>query len=539
MLNNVKKLDNYFRNYDEEKVRIHLIFLTLIIGLVAQVYSYSNELIFMPNFGDPASRLDSSRRFYDSMTPGIWNQIGTVWLPAHMILLIPFTWISILWETGIAGCIIGYMSYTIAAIVVYKTIYLITKDKLSSIIGWAVYALNPNILFLQTTAMSEPVFFMFILLALYYLVKLTDSHNDMDMLKSSFFMMCSVATRYESWFILGVTAVFIFYYYFKRKNYPIKHSIIFVSVSAAFIGYWLYHNWTRYGDPLEFQRGKYSLLHHANAFLKANLLPTKDNLFLSFDFYNKSLFLNMGYFIVFLFLLGLIAYFIKYKFKSDALFPYILLIIYPFSVYSLFVGQNVMLLPNTEPSGFVHSRYGLAMLPAMSIFSGFFYAFAKESKFVKPFEFRKYFLGAFILFIFVSQISFWSAYFPQHISSLSELDYGSREMFHKMKSVSEYLAEKYDGGNILMDEVIIRLLPSCLVPYKDRIFPYTWDLGEKTLNNPSYFVRWIIVDKNAVKNNTIALHSDEVYEKIQDNRNFLENFKVVYSKDGIEVYKKR
>ena len=108
-----------------------------------------------------------------------------------------------------------------------------------------------------------------------------------------------------------------------------------------------------------------------------------------------------------------------------------------------------------------------------------------------------------------------------------------------MKSVSEYLAEKYDGGNILMDEVIIRLLPSCLVPYKDRIFPYTWDLGEKTLNNPSYFVRWIIVDKNAVKNNTIALHSDEVYEKIQDNRNFLANFKVVYSKDGIEVYKKR
>jgi len=536
-----KKKINIFSSLeplDEKKVMSYLILLTCIIGLIAQIYSYYNELIFCPNFGDPASRLDSSRRFYDSITPGIWNQIGTVWLPAHMILLLPFTKISILWQTGIAGSIVGFISYLISSILIFKIIFRITKEKFSAFLGWAIYTLNPNILYLQTTAMSEVVFFMFVIITFYFLQVLADEGERMDVVKASFFMMGAVATRYEGWVIMFFLSLFIFYVYFKKKHKPLLYALTFVSTSVAFILFWLYHNWKRYGDPLEFQRGKYSLFRHANAFLEANLLPQKGNLFLSIDLYTKAVLINTGWFIIIIFLIGLILYIYNNRLNIRTIFPYALLILYPFSIYSLYEGQNVILLPNSEPPGFVHSRYGLSLLPAIAIFGGCGYKYLKDMEFFRKLKYGKKILVYSFLFLIFIQIISWTANYPQNIASLAELDYGSKQMYYKIKGVSEFLRENYDGGNILLDEVIVRLLPSCAVPYKERIFPSTWEIGEKALKEPSKYVRWIIIDTEATKEKRNILHYDEVYDKIKNNSDFLNNFKKVYIKEGVEVYKK-
>lgn len=535
-----KKLSlvKYFEKVDEKNLTRYVILLTIIIGLIAQIYSYYNELIFCPNFGDPASRLDSSRRFYDSITPGIWNQIGTVWLPAHMILLLPFTKISFLWQTGIAGSIVGFISYFIGSFLIFKIIYRITKDRFSSLLGWLIYALNPNILYLQTTAMSETVFFMFLIITFYYLQMLADEGERMDVVKASFFMMGAVATRYEGWVVMIFTSILIFYVYFKKRHKPLLYALTFSSTSIAFIGFWLYHNWSRYGDPLEFQRGKYSLLHHANAFLAANLLPTKGNLWLSTDFYTKAVILNSGWLILLIFIIGFILYAFYNRLDLRTIFPYALLILYPFSIYSLYEGQNVIMLPNTEPSGFVHSRYGLSLMPAIAIFGGCAYKYLKDTEFFRRIKNGKNILIYSFCIIILLQLLLWSADFPKNIASLAELDYGSRQMYFKIKGVSEYLKENYDGGNILLDEVIIRLLPSCGVPYRERIFPNTWQLGEKALKEPSKYVKWIIIDTEATKEKRNALHFDEVYDKIKNNSDFLNNYKMVYVKEGVEVFKR-
>ncbi|MCX7832808.1 MAG: hypothetical protein N2490_01185 [Ignavibacteria bacterium] len=532
---------NFFsslKNLDVKNLYQYLILITLVIGLLAQIYSYINELIFCPNFGDPASRLDSSRRFYDSITPGIWNQIGTVWLPAHMILLLPFTKISFLWQTGIAGSIVGFISYVIGSILIFKIIYRITKDKFSAFIGWAIYALNPNILYLQCTAMSETVFFMFLIITFYYLQMLVDEGERMDVVKASFFMMGAVATRYEGWVVMIFTSILIFYVYYKKKHKPLLYALTFSSTSIAFIGFWLYHNWSRYGDALEFQRGKYSLLHHANAFLAANLLPTKGNLWLSTDFYTKAVILNTGWLIILIFIIGLTLYIYNNRLDLRTVFPYALLILYPFSIYSLYEGQNVIMLPNTEPSGFVHSRYGLSLLPAIAIFGGCAYKYLKDTEFIRKFKTGKKSLVYLFLILIFFQTAYWLSNFPNNIASLAELDYGSKQMYFKIKGVSEYLRENYDGGNILLDEVIIRLLPSCGVPYRERIFPNTWQLGEKALKEPSKYVKWIIIDTEATKEKRNALHYDEVYDKIKNNSDFLNNYKMVYVKEGVEVFKR-
>jgi hypothetical protein len=531
----------YLENTDEKKVFWFLVIVTAFLGIVAQYLSYSNELIFCPNFGDPATRLDSSRRFYDSFTPGIWNQMGTVWLPVHSILLIPFTKITFLWQTGLAGSILGFASYMLGSLLIYKIIYRMTGNKISSIIGWIVYAANPNILYLQTTAMTEPLFYAFIIITLFYLQRLTDDWERMDLIKASFYMMLAAATRYEGWVIMLIFSLTVFYIYYKRKINPFGYSLLFAGLSVAFILFWLWYNWNQYGDALEFQRGKYSLLHHVMVFLNANLLPTKGNLEISVEYFSKAVWINTGWFTITAALIGIILYAGKNKLDLKKLFPYGLLILYPFSVYSLYAGQNVLMLPNASPPGFVHSRYGLSLLPALALFAGFAFYYISDSNFIRnaSLKFKNYFLILFVSVFIVAQLVVYAVKFPSNVASLEELNYGSRQMYYKIKGVSLFLKESYDGGNILYDEVVIRLLPFCDIPYHERIFPNTWEIGEKALLNPAQYVRWIIIDREMRRDNNLGLHFDEVNDRISGNKEFTNYFKRVYTKEGLEIYKKK
>lgn len=534
-------LYHYLENADEKKVFWFLVILTALAGVIAQYLSYSNELIFRPNFGDPATRLDSSRRFYDSHTPGIWNQLGTVWLPAHSILLIPFTEITFLWQTGLAGSILGFASYIISSILIYKIILRITGSKISSIIGWAIFALNPNILFLQTTAMTEPLFYAFVIITLFYLQRLTDDWERMDLIKASFFMMLAAATRYEGWVIMAMFTLIVFYIYYKRKTNPFGYALIFASSSIAFILFWLWYNWSQYGDALEFQRGKYSLYHLVTIFLNANLLPSKDNLAVSVEYFSKAVWINTGWFTIAAALIGIILYSGKNKLDLKKLFPYGLLVLYPFSIYSLYAGQNVLMLPNASPPGFVHSRYGLSMLPALALFAGFAFYYVLDLNFIRnvSLKIKNYLLILFVCIFIIPQLVVYTVDFPSNVASLEELNYGSSQMYYKIKGVSEYLKDSYDGGNILYDEVVIKLLPFCNIPYNERIFPNTWEIGEKTLQNPAQYVRWIILDREMRRDNKISLYFDEVNDRISGKKEFTSYFKRVYAKDGLEIYKKK
>ncbi|MBN1634135.1 MAG: hypothetical protein JW917_08220 [Ignavibacteria bacterium] len=528
-------------NTDEKKIFWSLVIITAFAGIIAQYLSYSNELIFCPNFGDPVTKLDSSRRYYDSYTPGLWNQLGTVWLPAHSILLIPFTKITYLWQTGLAGSILGFASYMIGSILIYKIIFRITGNKISSIIGWAVFALNPNILYLQTTAMTEPLFYAFIIITLFFLQRLTDDWERMDLIKASFFMMLAAATRYEGWVIMVIFSIIIFYIYYKRKNHPFGHAVAFASIPVAFILFWLWYNWSQYGDALEFQRGEYSLYHLVTIFLNANLVPTKGNIGISVEYFSKAVWINTGWLTIIATIIGIILYAVRNKFDLKKIFPYGLLILYPFSVYSLYAGQNVLMLPDAEPPGFVHSRYGLSLLPAMALFTGFAYYYILDSNFIKnsTVKIKNYFLMLFISVFIIAQLAVYTVNFPSNIASLEELNYGSRHMYYKIKGVSEYLKESYDGGKILYDEVVIRLLPFSDIPYNERIFPNTWEIGEKALQNPAQYVKWIIIDKEMHRNNKLGMHFDKVNDRIGGKKEFTNYFKRVYAKEGLEIYKRK
>jgi hypothetical protein len=126
----------------------------MIASMAAIVWSWHNAA--MLNYGDAVAHLHIARRVFDSRTPRL-SQLGSVWLPLPHILLIPFVQNYEWWATGLAGVIPSSLAYLGCCAGLYR----LARRWLSpaaAAFALVFFALNPNLLYLQTTAMTEPLF---------------------------------------------------------------------------------------------------------------------------------------------------------------------------------------------------------------------------------------------------------------------------------------------------------------------------------------------------------------------------------------------
>ena len=80
-----------------------------------------------------------------------------MWLPLPHILLIPFVQNYAWWANGLAGVIPSACAYIASCAGIYR----LARHWLNpapSVLALVFFALNPNLLYLQTTAMTEPLF---------------------------------------------------------------------------------------------------------------------------------------------------------------------------------------------------------------------------------------------------------------------------------------------------------------------------------------------------------------------------------------------
>ena len=123
-------------------------------SFAAIVWSWNHAA--MLNYGDAVAHLHIARRVFDSRTPR-FSQLGSVWLPLPHILLIPFVQNYAWWANGLAGVIPSASAYIASCAGIYR----LARHWLNpapSALALVFFALNPNLLYLQTTAMTEPLF---------------------------------------------------------------------------------------------------------------------------------------------------------------------------------------------------------------------------------------------------------------------------------------------------------------------------------------------------------------------------------------------
>jgi hypothetical protein len=153
---------------------------------------------------DARGHLVVARRIFDSITPG-WQQIGAVWLPLpHLLNALPVQ-VDLFYRTGASGVAISIVSFAVAAAAICWIVVALTGSVAASVAALAIFALNPNVLYLQSTPMTEPLLLATTTIAIALLIAWCDSappgSRDSARLKPrvgwAFALAC--LTRYEAW----------------------------------------------------------------------------------------------------------------------------------------------------------------------------------------------------------------------------------------------------------------------------------------------------------------------------------------------------
>ena len=105
-------------------------------------------------YGDAEAHLNIARRILDSRTPGP-DQIGTVWLPLPHFLLIPFVMRDAWWHSGLAGDFPSVACFVIAGMFLFSAARRVYGGSGAALAVVLLFALNPTVLYLQATPMTE------------------------------------------------------------------------------------------------------------------------------------------------------------------------------------------------------------------------------------------------------------------------------------------------------------------------------------------------------------------------------------------------
>lgn len=506
--------------YTEQRYYLlYAIFIAILLGLVTQFLSYYFNYNYA--YRDSIFRMEAARRFFDSDNPGIINQIGTVWLPIPNLILMPFAYVDYLWRTGLAASIVNFPLFVISSLVIFLSIKKLTNNVFATWFGFLIFILNYNILYFQTTSMTEQMYLTFLICSFYYLLLWANDRQLKQLILSSLFISLSVGTRYDAWPVAIVSTGLVFIISLMDKNKPFKHSLIFGLLPVRLIISWFWYNWLFYGDALEFSRGKFSTLYQLKYYEDSGRLLTKNNFLLSAKVYISSVLLYSGNLYSVMAFIGLIVYVYKNKFSARSLPVYVLWVALPTTLILLFKGQLIIEIPNSEPAGYFNSRYGLYLFPAIAVFSGI------SVKNLLSLNKKKLLVGLLIIGIVIQQLTFLYN-FPYSIPSLAEAKYSYSK---PSEDLSLCLKDNYKGGKILYDNLIFAIHPWTGINLTDRITFHTYDLGEKAMKKPSEYVNWILIYKEAP--------NDKIYEAVKNNPDFLNNFELKFSERGVEAYSKK
>src|SRR2546426_10562293 len=150
-----------------------LAFFAVCVSVFSFLYYFRQGDVLL--YGDAVAHINIARRVFDSRTPGLL-QLGTVWLPLPHLLMIPFLLSDWAWRTGGGGSIPSLAAYVLGAVGVFRLVrgalsFSSQPDSAARIAAWGaaiVYLATPNLIYLQTTAMTEPLYLALFIWAVVY-----------------------------------------------------------------------------------------------------------------------------------------------------------------------------------------------------------------------------------------------------------------------------------------------------------------------------------------------------------------------------------
>ncbi|HXR40706.1 MAG TPA: hypothetical protein VN776_16500 [Terracidiphilus sp.] len=348
-------------------------------SLIAIAWSWRHGALL--NYGDAVAHLHIARRVLDAHQPR-FSELGSVWLPLPHILMLPFVQVYSWWANGIAGTIPSALAYLAACAGFYRLARRWLPPS-SAGLALAFFAINPNLLYLQTTAMTEPLFVCEMVWLAVWLVEWRTS-LDADSKQSSrllwlivLVLVAAVFTRYDGWImaLLAWLAIGLTLARPRQLRSPAfwLASVLIVAAPAS----WCIYNAAAFGDWLFFLRGPYSAkaIEIRTATPGFPPHPGWHNPWVSLLFYVKaaemdSAALAWGNVLLELSLFGAAWAWLSARRRSLA-WASLLALPVPFYAYSVAYGSVPIFLPVWWPHSWYNLRYGIELLPAIALALGF------------------------------------------------------------------------------------------------------------------------------------------------------------------------
>lgn len=512
-----------------------LISLSLIafVSYIAWYISYTHGLSLIYN--DAMSHLDLARLVVDNQQTGL-SQLGGVWLPLSQLVYLPLIWNSTLWHSGIAGSIISMAAYVGSVAGIYMIITELGGRKLAAVAGAIVLALNLNLLYLQSTPLTEPLYVALFIFSSLSLIKYLKSADSKYLLPLGIFTALQVADRYDGWFVAVVYALSLAYYELRTRRLPIKKalgSLVFYAFPVVVtMVLWFAWNLVIFHNALYSFTGPYSAHAQQAVIEHSGGLITKGNLVESIKAFGYDVIDNIGSLILGLAALGWIAFFTFYKKISNTtklLTFAALLSVIVFNIVALYLGFSILNIPQLHwnPSGqtsgtLFNARYGILALPIVAVGAGLLVA-----------QKRKYQAVITAAFICAAVVIQMMLTYHSGIITVDDGLYGSsafvnQDMAHALQgdvkgnqtvlmSFSSYNAVAFQSG-----------LP--LHQFIQEGVSGEWNAA---VTNPDKYAQWIVIPNGNV--------GDPVYTSliIKEKSTFLKYYQLKYKGAHANLYERR
>jgi hypothetical protein len=362
---------------------VRLIWLAIFISAFSFLFYNRQGVVLL--YGDAVAHINIARRVFDSRTPGLL-QLGTVWLPLPHLLILPFIVSNKMWQSGAGGSIPSMAGFVFGVLGIFRLVRDAMRREASpnaaSLGAWIaaiIYAANPNLIYMQSTAMGESLYLALFIWAVVYFAEFAREKPKV-LAKCGWCVFAACLTRYDGWFLaatLMVSVVVVHYYSHRRPNKdapapvhpPSRNSIVkFFLVATAAPVLWFGYNAAVYRNPLEFANGPYSAKSIEQKTATVN--PAKGNVLSAGSYFLKAAQLNvaeaswLGRLWLALALLGSVAA----ANSSGKRLALLLWTPLPFYALSLAYGSVPIFVPHWWPFAHYNVRYGLQLLPAFAVF---------------------------------------------------------------------------------------------------------------------------------------------------------------------------
>src|SRR5208282_29477 len=208
--------------------------IAVLVSLFSFLYFLRHSDLLL--YGDAVAHINIARRVFDSDTPGLL-QLGTVWLPLPHLLMIPFIWTNAMWQNAAGGSIPSMLAYVLGVVGIFRLVRGMleggpyekagTKPAagVSAAIAAFAYGANPNLIYMQATAMTESLYLALFIWSVVYFAEFIrnlrkndlQQNEDPGQMQSAhrplFGCACCLAaaelTRYDGWFLAGVMGLVV------------------------------------------------------------------------------------------------------------------------------------------------------------------------------------------------------------------------------------------------------------------------------------------------------------------------------------------